>query len=156
MKGRDLLIKQLEDMESGSIIPIIDGDPTPAQKKLIKKLGIAKNLVPYFIAYHEEFMTPPFGCLNEGGPFWDDDLLAGIKEKFYIFFRPIASAALNGSYYLVIEPSYEYRTTVAIVNSETMVCNIYQEKAWNFYHEDIESLLSTLESYYEDIQLLLE
>lgn len=150
--GLDVLIAQLENMCDLGFIQ--DTEPDRWIKELIAEFEIPDKLIPAFIAYAEEFLQQPKGCLNESGPFWDDhDVLVGIISKFRMFYEPILiHAFLNFSYYnsrIIIEPSYEDSTAICIIANDECVL-LEDIKAWHFWFKS-EELLDNLAEIAEQI-----
>jgi hypothetical protein len=151
--GLAVLVAQLESMNELGYVQ--DGEPDQWIKELITEFEIPDKLIPAFIAYAEEFLQRPDGCLNESGPFWNDhDVLMGIISKFRMFYEPIVMNAHPNLNWLdsriVIEPSYEDTTVICIVINQkcTFLDNI---KAWHFWFSP-EGLLDHLARIAEQIK----
>lgn len=151
--GLDVLIAQLENMNDLGYIQ--NADPDQWIKELIAEFEIPDKLIPAFIAYAEEFLQQPEGCLNESGPFWNDyDVLMGIISKFRMFHEPIVMNAHPNFNWLdsriIIEPSYEGATTICIIINNKCVL-LDDIKAWHFWFSP-EDLLDHLARIAEQVK----
>lgn len=151
--GLAVLVAQLESMNELGYVQ--DGEPDQWIKELITEFEIPDKLIPAFIAYAEEFLQQPGGCLNESGPFWNDhDVLMGIISKFRMFYEPIVMNAHPNLNWLdsriIIEPSYEDSTAICIIiNGE---CVFLEDiKAWHFWFSP-EGLLDHLARIAEQVK----
>ncbi len=151
--GLAVLMAQLENMDDLGCVQ--NTEPDQWIKELIAEFEIPDKLIPAFIAYAEEFLQRPGGCLNESGPFWNDhDVLMGIISKFRMFYEPIVlNTHPNFNWFysrIIIEPSYEGATTICIIINNKCVL-LDDIKAWHFWFSP-EDLLDCLARITEQIQ----
>lgn len=150
--GLAILMAQLENMDDLGCVQ--NTEPDRWIKELITEFKIPDKLIPAFVAYAEEFLQKPSGCINESGPFWDNcDLLRAIISKFRMFYQPIVLSVYPNFNWvndqIIIQPSYEDTTVICIViNQEcAFLDNI---KAWHFWFSP-ENLLDCLAEIAEQI-----
>ena len=77
------------------------------------------HLVPFSSDFMHISTTAAASCSNEGGHFYDDNTLAGIREKLYYYFRPIVNLLEKIEpdlyFYLNIDPSYEDSSSIIVL-----------------------------------------
>jgi hypothetical protein len=102
------------------------------------------------------------GCVREGSPFWQDDVLMGVKDLLYWYHHYLADeleAGLSlkpGTEYLCtyVDPSYEDSSQVLVIQPQTKLL-VFTEaiKCWNFCFAEPDDLADNLEA---DFKLMSE
>lgn len=93
------------------------------------------------------------GCIREGSPWWNDDVMVGVKNLFYDYYHFLAdeierwiSLERKDHLTVYIDPSYEDITsTLVIQHSRSLVVYSSDRKAWNFEVATPEDLAEELD-----------
>ena len=93
------------------------------------------------------------GCIRQGSPFWDDDVMVGVKNLFHDYYRFLADELetwipLEGRDHLTVyvDPSYgDITSTLVIQHSRSLVVYSTDCKAWNLEFDTPDDLASELD-----------
>lgn len=124
--------------------------------EIAEKLGVPQERMPEFVTYVREYLSNPFGCVRQDGPFFNDDALMGIREKFALFFEGILDT-VNLNYaepFIIIDPSYEEITHVAILalkDGKEHVLYYSSFWAWSFFFSPEELL-----EFFDEVKTIIE
>jgi hypothetical protein len=129
-KGREIFLRQLEDMDGDSkaIDWLGDDDEERQYQELADKFQIPGDLLYAFIAYAREYAENVGQCTRTDGVFFNDENVdAGIYDKLYYFYRPIADELEKDfpglRIRIYVEPSCDDRSAVLFV-VEDLPCRI--------------------------------
>jgi len=130
----------LGDEERKAVLAVIDYLTSSRIDISDENLSEALNLV-----------KPVDGCVPSEEE--DEDLLLTIRRKFAAIYQPALEVAemelkqqgfehrKDFNFSLIIEPSYDGSTQVAIVDYDKPVCYLYEwSKAWHFHFVDLSEL----------------
>jgi len=105
------------------------------------------------------------GCVREASPFWDDDVMVGVKNLLYWYHHYLADELEtwllldSKKAYLCtyVDPSYEDTSQVIVIQpSSRLVVFNADHKAWNFSFETPQDLADSLDTDFHDMAEVLE
>jgi len=96
------------------------------------------------------------GCVNENSPVWRDDILLGIIEMFYSYYKVIRDQfeedfkiKMPEWVRIVVQPDYDDTSYVVLfLSSGHKVLLSYDCKAWHFTWDTPEELAKSLQNDY--------
>lgn len=166
--GRVLFLKQLEGMQDDKfVIKKLPKEWEETCSGYASELNVPDNLRDAFNAYCLDYVINENGATHENGAFFnDEDTKAGIYDKLYYFYRPIANRVeeeTDAEIWLVIEPNYDDRSHVLAVVTwhgsrelpVPFVAHKESIKTWEpFFDEDTlpDSVCDLIEQVYESMK----
>jgi antitoxin (DNA-binding transcriptional repressor) of toxin-antitoxin stability system len=105
------------------------------------------------------------GCVRESSPFWDDDVLAGVKTLLYWYHHYLADEleawlpldSMKAYLCTYIDPSYEDSSQVIVIQPSTNLVVFTEDiKAWNFCFDTPDDLANSLDEDFHEMAELIE
>lgn len=152
-KGREIFLRQLQDMDGDSkVVDWVDNEEQERRyQKLANEFQIPEDLRNAFTAYIREYAENIGQCTRTDGVFFNDENVdAGIYDKLYYFYRPLADElekdfpSLRIRVY--IEPSCDDKSAVLFVAESVnrryfaLPFVVFEDhfKAWNAFFDRFE------------------